>query len=357
MAGRESTPWRALSLGALLVLSVFVGGDALAGSGSPGGDWLEVLDAREREVLALEDALERQRAQARTIDGSGDLVMADERAVWRATRGMRRQVSERLALWDAADRQAARQAVWQPPADADRLSRLLQLSETGALEESIGDDVGTLKELAQGVERGAELLVWRTALDVELAGDAAKLATRKAERQLWIKRALKDGGRGLSGAFVQAAQALEEAGESMPENPSTADFHRKKGALVPPVSEAAAHLFGPRKLEGSQTLVRHTGLTYRVEAGTDVRPVSSGLVVFADRFTGYGRLVIVDHGGGYHSLYAHLGAVEVAVGQRVGRADVLGVSGESGSLEGPKLYFELRERGRAIDPSPWFVTR
>ena len=326
------------------------------GTGAEDAGWLEELDAREREAIALAEELERQRAQARAIDASGELVMADERAVWRATRGMRRQVSALQAAWDKADRQVARQAVWQPPARAERFERLLQLSEAKAMA-SLDDELETLGELAKGVERGGQLLVWRGQLDVGLAAQSALLATRKVERKLWVERALKEGGAELSRDFVQAAQALDDAGESMPENPSTADFHRQKGALVPPVSAPVAHPFGPRKLEGSQTTVRHTGLTYRVAVGTDVRPVADGIVVFAGRFTGYGRLVMVDHGGGYHSLYAHLDQLEVEVGQRVGRSEVLGTSGESGRLEGPGLYFELRERGLAVDPKPWFVTR
>lgn len=327
---------------------------AAEGSGSPG--WLAGLDARERDAIALDEELERQLAQARALDASGDLVMADEHAVWRATRGMRREISTRQAAWDAAARKVARQAVWQPPARADRVKRLLALSEPAAMA-TLNDELDTLGELARGVERGAELLTWRTRLDVSIAGQQALIAARKRERALWIEEALHRGGSELNLAYVQAAQALEEAEASMPQNPSTADFHRRKGALVPPVSAPVTHPFGPRKLKGTQSTVRHTGLTFEVEVGTDVRPVSEGLVVFAERFVGYGLMVIVDHGGGYHSLYAHLERIEVEVGQRVGRADVLGTSGESGRLEGPGLYFELRERGRPVDPAPWFVTR
>jgi septal ring factor EnvC (AmiA/AmiB activator) len=83
-----------------------------------------------------------------------------------------------------------------------------------------------------------------------------------------------------------------------------------------------------------------------------VGAVFDGTVVFADRFRGYGLMVVLDHGGKHHSLYAHLGETRVAVGQKVLAGEQLGQVGSSG-LEGPGLYFEMRFQGRPEDPLDW----
>jgi septal ring factor EnvC (AmiA/AmiB activator) len=81
--------------------------------------------------------------------------------------------------------------------------------------------------------------------------------------------------------------------------------------------------------------------------------VAPGRVVHAGWFKGYGNLVIVDHGEGYHTLVAHLASMQTAMGEEVDAGDALGTVGDSGSLKGAYLYFEIREKGRPVDPRPW----
>jgi septal ring factor EnvC (AmiA/AmiB activator) len=83
--------------------------------------------------------------------------------------------------------------------------------------------------------------------------------------------------------------------------------------------------------------------------------VAPGRVVHAGWFKGYGNLIIVDHGGGYHTLVAHLATMRTAMGEDVEAGEVLGTVGDSGSLKGPYLYFELREKGKPVDPRPWLA--
>ena len=68
---------------------------------------------------------------------------------------------------------------------------------------------------------------------------------------------------------------------------------------------------------------------------------------------GSGNLVILDHGDGYHSLYAHLGRMEAAVGTEVEEGQPVGEVGDTGSLKGSYLYFEVREKGKPVDPKSW----
>lgn len=95
------------------------------------------------------------------------------------------------------------------------------------------------------------------------------------------------------------------------------------------------------------------GLDLRAPAGSPVVAVAPGKVVFAGWLRGYGNLLIVDHGSGYHSLVAHLSGFSRAVGDAVETGELLGRVGDTGSLKGAYLYFEIRKNGVAIDPADW----
>lgn len=118
-----------------------------------------------------------------------------------------------------------------------------------------------------------------------------------------------------------------------------------------PISVAFGRVVNPR----FNTVTVQNGIDIAAPAGTPVRAIAPGRVVHAGWFKGYGNLVIVDHGEGYHTLVAHLASMRTAMGEDVEAGAVLGAVGDSGSLKGPYLYFEVRERGRPVDPRPWLA--
>lgn len=95
------------------------------------------------------------------------------------------------------------------------------------------------------------------------------------------------------------------------------------------------------------------GLLIKAPADTPVVAVANGRVAFADWMTGYGMIIIVDHGNGYMSLYAHNETLVQSVGASVKRGDVIAKVGNSGGLKEAGLYFELRKRGQPVDPVKW----
>ena len=110
--------------------------------------------------------------------------------------------------------------------------------------------------------------------------------------------------------------------------------------------------FGRRKHPRFDTYTLHNGIEIASPPDVPVRAVYEGRVVFADRFRGYGLMVILDHGGKHLSIYAQLSELSVKTGQKVAAGDVVGLSGQ-GSLEEPGLYFEMRYQGRPEDPLDW----
>jgi septal ring factor EnvC (AmiA/AmiB activator) len=121
------------------------------------------------------------------------------------------------------------------------------------------------------------------------------------------------------------------------------------GGLGWPVSGSLLAGFGATMPDGRGS----DGLLIAASAGTPVKAVADGSVVYAEWMTGYGLLLIVDHGNGYMSLYAHNDALLKDVGASVKRGDTLATVGNSGGQGRPALYFELRRNGAPVNPGAW----
>ena len=102
---------------------------------------------------------------------------------------------------------------------------------------------------------------------------------------------------------------------------------------------------------------KSSGLLIGASAGATVQAVADGTVVFAEWMTGYGLILIVDHGNGTMSLYAHNDALLKDPGDRVKRGDAVASVGNSGGQGRPGLYFELRSNGQPVDPRAWLQRR
>jgi murein DD-endopeptidase MepM/ murein hydrolase activator NlpD len=94
----------------------------------------------------------------------------------------------------------------------------------------------------------------------------------------------------------------------------------------------------------------HTGIDLRAGMGESIRAAASGTVVYADWRGGYGKCVIIDHGGGLATLYAHQSEILVHVGEQVKRGEIIGKVGSTGYSTGPHLHFEVRVNGSPVDP-------
>jgi septal ring factor EnvC (AmiA/AmiB activator) len=134
-------------------------------------------------------------------------------------------------------------------------------------------------------------------------------------------------------------------------------FAMTQGHLMPPVLGRVEVGFGEVRHPRFGTVTMHRGLDYRAGLGAPVRSVFWGRVAFIGWLTGYGTTLIVDHGRGWHTVYAHLDSVQVAVGDLVPARARIGKVGQSGSIKGRYLYFEIRRNGQPVDPSDWFHRR
>ncbi len=127
----------------------------------------------------------------------------------------------------------------------------------------------------------------------------------------------------------------------------------KRGKIPWPVSGTIIQFFGKSKNAQFKEVVDNTGIQIQAPEGTPFKAVADGKVRFADWFKGYGKLVILDHGEGYYSLYAQAAELNVTEGQTVLAGEILGTVGDTGSLVGTSLYFEIRKNGIPQDPILW----
>ena len=117
-----------------------------------------------------------------------------------------------------------------------------------------------------------------------------------------------------------------------------------------PVSGRISSFYGLRVDPIDGTLKKHNGIDIAVSSGTKVRAVSSGKVVYSGYAKGYGNCVIIDHGNGFQTLYAHNSKNLVKTGQEVSQDTVIALSGSTGRVTGPHLHFEVRKDGKPVDP-------
>ena len=132
-------------------------------------------------------------------------------------------------------------------------------------------------------------------------------------------------------------------------------FRGMKGRLQWPVRGTVVFRYGRGTDPVFGTPIFRNGIYISTGAGATVRSIFDGKVIYANWFKGYGQLVIINHGGGYNSLYADLNEIFLKVGDIiVGRAPV-GKAGESVMVNAPSLYFEIRYRGKPLDPMQWLA--
>ena len=141
--------------------------------------------------------------------------------------------------------------------------------------------------------------------------------------------------------------------ERDPNAQTTTNFSQRIGSLPWPVAGRILKPFGRSVHPEFGTVVMNKGVNIGAPMGTPIRCVAEGKVEYVDWLPGYGKCIIVDHGDGYYSLYAHASSIFPARGAVVRAGDVLGEVGDTGSLNGTQLYFEIRKGKDSLNPRSW----
>jgi murein hydrolase activator len=171
----------------------------------------------------------------------------------------------------------------------------------------------------------------------------SSVKTEKAARQKMLAE-LKDASRKLQEIIKESSKTDHYAATG---------FQQLKGRLPWPAPGRIAVPYGSQKDPQFYTPVFRNGIHIQTNADTDAKAVHAGKVIFAEWFKGFGQLIIINHGGGYHTLYGNLSEIFSHVGDIIKANEVIGKVGTSGVLNAPGLYFEIRYKGKPLDPAQW----
>ena len=334
------------------------------------------LAARERTVLSELRGLEVQR----------QLEAEELNQISLEVRTVTRELDEARRLVEALNESAERQR----PDVASRLAALYRLGPprygplllevedvrlvgrvyriVSAMTEMDRRDIETYRTTLDALEKSQVSLADRrdeqTAL--ELKAQRARAALEEAiATQARLVRAIdteRDLNAQLIGELRSTQQRLQRTLAQLASSGSASDapvalpLASFRGALDWPVAGPVTTLFGLHRQTRFGTTIVRSGIDIAAAEGVVVKATHAGVVAFSDVFTGFGNLVILDHGGQSYTLYGYLGSLAVPVGARVSPGTAIGSVGRSATGESA-LYFELRIDGKPVDPLEWLKRR
>lgn len=220
--------------------------------------------------------------------------------------------------------------------------------------------IGELEKIVAAIEQEQTELANKK---ITLEDRSKKIKTKQSERNEIISQLnakIKNQGSSINKLTLDRKQlekvlaAINMAIEDLPTPKNVGPFSKRKGKLVWPVNGKIIHHFGSSQEQGQ---LRWNGAVIQAKMGTKISAIHHGRVVFADWLQSYGLLLIIEHGDGYMSLYAHNQTLLKETGEWVNAGDAIATVGNSGGQEKSGLYFEIRYNGKPTDPLKWCVAR
>lgn len=254
----------------------------------------------------------------------------------------------------------------EDPAEIDRrLTWLAYLAQSRS--ELLGSIQASLEALERDLEAVTEQEAALAALETRRREQLAELDGSRKQRAAVVAKLdaqVKGQNRQLARARTQAAslervlreieraaaRARQEAQTPAGKAPAAPAKGKPLGKGKWPVAGQMLADFGQSRAGGQ---MRWDGVLIAAPAGTEIRTIRAGKVVYADWLPGLGILLVLDHGGGYLSLYGHNQDLARQVGDRVAAGDLLGHVGDTGGQSRPALYYEVRRNGRPVNPRQW----
>ncbi|MBE9609887.1 peptidoglycan DD-metalloendopeptidase family protein [Chitinilyticum piscinae] len=260
-------------------------------------------------------------------------------------------LAEEIRLRNEALQQLAREQALQKTSLLEQQARkqalLRQLSQRidsqrNQLEKLQADE----KRLTALVDRLNALLKKQEADRVREAARRKAEAEKRAREQALAEQKARQSGKPVPPRPAVQPQQVDELPDS---SQAAARFAALKGKLRLPAKGSITGRFGSSRGEGGSW----KGVFIQTAGGVPVHAVATGRVVFAEWLRGFGNLIIVDHGGGYMSLYGANESLLKQVGDPVSAGDAIATSGNSGGMGETGVYFEIRQNGRPLDPMSW----
>ncbi|MFY9708437.1 MAG: peptidoglycan DD-metalloendopeptidase family protein [Desulfobacterales bacterium] len=204
----------------------------------------------------------------------------------------------------------------------------------------------------------------KKSLKADIDTQIEKLSHNRTDRSQVLARIRSEKSLQLAAieSMKAAAKTLDQTVEKLVAQPKPQNaagqldsFSNFKGLLKMPISGKIICFFGPQKDTKFNVSVFRSGIDIQAQKGAVIRAVFAGRVLFSDWFKGYGNMVIIDHGDGYYTVYAHLEELFKQKGYYVNTGEDIATVGDTASMDGPILHFEVRHHGKPLDPMEWIV--
>lgn len=323
---------------------------------------LEEIDVVSRKLDDVELDLRKQRRNLKQIEAETTRVEADiavnkrsleKKKIWmkRKVQSMQRhgQSEDLLLLLTITDDVSGTMRRW-------KYLEKIALYERKIIE-GYAENISRLTEKEKHLQ-GLRVAMKKEEERIRLTEDSLSEKKKAKEEMLAAVRKERSSYEKMLKDMQEAAQRLLEAIKKLEEKDTYAGkgFRALKGRLAWPVNGKVLINYGSQKDPKFNMPVFRNGIYIKADNGP-VSVVHEGKVVYADWFKGYGNLLIVNHGEGYHTLYANLSEIFFKVGDIIKDKDTIGRVGNSGVLNEPSLYFELRYKGKPLNPLQWLKKR
>jgi septal ring factor EnvC (AmiA/AmiB activator) len=256
-------------------------------------------------------------------------------------------------------------------ASARSMQELLQRQRT--LERILEHDEAVRQQLLEDKTRLKNLLDRLNAQQMKkrTLQTRIKKQFKEISRQRSRRTALLEEIRNKRSLQIAAIESLKQAADALDQtiaalkveinpaeqltNVNMQPFSEYKGLLKMPVRGKIIATFGPYQHPKFKVTNFRSGIDIEADRGAKVQAVFAGHILYASWFKGYGNMIIINHGDNYYTVYAHLEALLKTRGDYVNTGDDIATVGDTGSMFGPKLYFEVRHRGKPMNPLEWII--
>lgn len=333
---------------------------------------LTELDRIDRDILVARAELAKQQIELREAEAALQDIEKNNARISSELVGLKRSYAGRVRALYKMSRSGYATAVLASDGLDDGLKRIKYLGiiteRDRVLAREYGSALNALAVRQAGISEKKEAILGHKRT---IEAEETEFRSRKRRKSMLLASVREE--KGLS---EQALRELEESSVSLWAMIKKAEQERKAAKAASPSPPKAARdagpgtgrlpwpaegrvltRFGMQRHPQFKTMVFRRGIEIAVREGEPVRAVSDGQVAYGDWYKGYGKLVIIEHGPGFYTLYGNLSRLDLSKGDRVTRGQVLGLAGETGSLKGAKLYFEIRRDGKAQDPLAWLAKR
>lgn len=331
---------------------------------------LEELEKINKNINAKREELKKAETSLARLQRDVNSTNANINRLERERKSLTVRLKQRLAAMYKMRTGEAVQVLFssESPKDLGRRHKYLTLimDTDSRLIEGYGENVKKLEgEKARLKSLGGELEAERkNALSRKKEAEALQkeksvlLASVRQEkdRRVQVIGELEEAAKALSD-LIKELRAKEEAAPIPSPDETGTGFGAMKGKLFMPVDGDVISSYGKVKHPKFQTITFNNGIMIEAPVGTPVKNIYDGNVIYVGWLKGYGQVMIIDHGGGYYTLFAHLSKVLTEKGEAVKRGDEVALVGDTGPQSTAGLYFEIRQKGVPRDPSAWFAEK